>query len=612
MDDTSQQGSEGIAIPANIEIGLEDEVADEIGDMGDPYRGRDIPHPFEQPRAQNRPAGRRFAVGGSVAAGGSVSSHGSAAVFGRTTRRTIEQIIQDEVIVRKGDRGVSGSKIFVSNRTSATQALPVKFLGSFHLLSKNAAGENNQKAKHIQDQFVSNLDVVKKLVERVNQYDMKTPFMIPSGYSDTVGVNGWEDRWDLAGEIIDLTAHWGKLSLDHCSRWQQDFNGYCDDVDHVSSIWSKDLVSNSMDPELRKVVDEQYSKLDPYQQGGITFLKITLDSVFKMSSLAEESLKTFIKDFGRNGLAKVSHENVRAIATQVDGVAERLADSGLLRSESLTQYVNGFTICSVEQFKRVFLNRSVEFTYLDATGESSFSSMSSAEVLAKIKEISTAAKAIYDHLNLGNKWNLPGKAGHHANIVNKCDNCGALDHLSPKCPKPRDEDKCKKAREARAKARDADGGRGGRGRGGRDGRGGGAGRGERAPWSDSTAKGANSANSGVANIDGTWKMHCSKCEGWNDTHTTKYHDEQQRSAATFKVPPHHPYWFLSGKVYPAVAAAGVTFAPTAGAAGGGAGTASMTGSMLSSLTGVVDRAITTTENAEMSSFLGELRSMMGN
>jgi hypothetical protein len=30
------------------------------------------------------------------------------------------------------------------------------------------------------------------------------------------------------------------------------------------------------------------------------------------------------------------------------------------------------------------------------------------------------------------------------------------------------------------------------------------------------------------------------------------------------------------------------------------------------LTGVVDRAITTTENAEMSSFLGELRSMMGN
>ena len=98
--------------------------------------------------------------------------------------------------------------------------------------------------------------------------------------------------------------------------------------------------------------------------------------------------------------------------------------------------------------------------------------MSSAEVLEQIIETSTAARAIYDHLNLGNKWNLLGKPGHHAAAtVNKWDNCGALDHLSPKCPKPRDVDveKCKKACEARAKARDTEGGRGGRGRGGRDG-----------------------------------------------------------------------------------------------------------------------------------------------
>jgi hypothetical protein len=87
--------------------------------------------------------------------------------------------------------------------------------------------------------------------------------------------------------------------------------------------------------------------------------------------------------------------------------------------------------------------------------------MTSAEVLAKIKEISTAARAIYNHLNLGNMRNPPGKPGHHANIVNKWDNCRALDHLSPKSPKPCDEDKCKKAHKARAKARDADGGCGG-------------------------------------------------------------------------------------------------------------------------------------------------------
>ena len=105
-------------------------------------------------------------------------------------------------------------------------------------------------------------------------------------------------------------------------------------------------------------------------------------------------------------------------------------------------------------------------------------------------------------------------------------------------------------------------------------------------------------------------MHCTKCGGWNETHTTKYHKAQQLSATTFKVPSHHPFWLMSGKVHPA-AVAGATFAPTgAGATSTGAGTAS--GSMLSRLTGLVDRHMTTSKSAEMSSFLGELRSMMGN
>ncbi len=84
-------------------------------------------------------------------------------------------------------------------------------------------------------------------------------------------------------------------------------------------------------------------------------------------------------------------------------------------------------------------------------------------------------------------------------------------HLSPKYPKPRDEEKCKKAREERAKAWDSERGRGGRGRGGQGGCLGGAGcgsgsGGQRAPW-DSTAK---SNDSGVMMIDGAWKMLCNK------------------------------------------------------------------------------------------------------
>jgi hypothetical protein len=45
-----------------------------------------------------------------------------------------------------------------------------------------------QNAKNIQDQFVSNLDVMAKVVERIKQYDMQTPLQIPKHYYDVVNV----------------------------------------------------------------------------------------------------------------------------------------------------------------------------------------------------------------------------------------------------------------------------------------------------------------------------------------------------------------------------------------------------------------------------------------
>jgi len=112
------------------------------------------------------------------------------------------------------------------------------------------------------------------------------------------------------------------------------------------------------------------------------------------------------------------------------------------------------------------------------------------------------------------------------------------------------------------------------------------------------------------NIKGTWKMNCSMC-GWNESHTTKYHDEQQCSAASFKVPPHHPYWLMSGKIYHTAGVAG-TIAALPGAGATATGTTESGGSMLGSLTGLIDRTMTSTESSEMSSFLSEMRNVLGN
>jgi hypothetical protein len=154
---------------------------------------------------------------------------------------------------------------------------------------------------------------MKKFEERIHQYNMRTLLQVPAIYRDIVGKDAWDVQWDASNpycKVVDLTLHWGKLPLDHILKWQRDFNGYSSNADQVSSIWIKDLLASSMDTELKRQVDEQYRELDLYQQGCISYFKIVLDTVFKMSSMTEESLKSFIKDFGKNGLAKVPNENV--------------------------------------------------------------------------------------------------------------------------------------------------------------------------------------------------------------------------------------------------------------------------------------------------------------
>ncbi len=87
------------------------------------------------------------------------------------------------------------------------------------------------------------------------------------------------------------------------------------DVNYESSVWTKELLEGCLDPELKKQVKDKYNCLDLYKKGEITYFKIVVDTVFKMSSLTVKSLKEFISDFGKYGLTKVQGENVRQVGS---------------------------------------------------------------------------------------------------------------------------------------------------------------------------------------------------------------------------------------------------------------------------------------------------------
>jgi hypothetical protein len=110
-----------------------------------------------------------------VRAGDSVASAG-AALLGlqfRQTRRTFEKLREGEVIARKQDRGAKGSKIYIAIRKSATTPLLDKLLGPRFLGAKNSEGELLNRNKSIQDDYLSNLQALKPIINQMAHFDVK-------------------------------------------------------------------------------------------------------------------------------------------------------------------------------------------------------------------------------------------------------------------------------------------------------------------------------------------------------------------------------------------------------------------------------------------------------
>ncbi len=74
--------------------------------------------------------------------------------------------------------------------------------------------------------------------------------------------------------------------------------------------WVKEFLTNSCDINLEKRINEKFDQLFQYEQGGITYLKIALDEMFTMSNMVVTSLQNFLKQFAKEGIAKVPNEDV--------------------------------------------------------------------------------------------------------------------------------------------------------------------------------------------------------------------------------------------------------------------------------------------------------------
>ena len=83
-------------------------------------------------------------------------------------------------------------------------------------------------------------------------------------------------RWGGETTKRDMLVHWYQINLAKNIAFQCDKKYFLLEEDMMSSDWVKYLLTNSSKSELKQRVDEKFYKIDPLQQGGITYLKFFL------------------------------------------------------------------------------------------------------------------------------------------------------------------------------------------------------------------------------------------------------------------------------------------------------------------------------------------------
>jgi hypothetical protein len=200
--------------------------------------------------------------------------------------------------------------------------------------------------------------------------------------------------------------------------------------------------------------------------------------------------------------------------------------------------LEGFTQCLVVEFKEIhkLFNTADKVRQMRAVS----GQQDSNTTLAAVQKICSKANDMFHSLNLTKKWNIP--QGHQADAFeNVCYNCGALNHISDKCPLPRNEPKITKAKEVRVKSVTEEHGSGSPGCGRRHGDGCGGHGGNRTTtrgkWGTNKCDPANpgtntSSGDGVEKQNGKWMMNCKSC-GWNETHMSWFHGKWNKNQSTF-------------------------------------------------------------------------------
>ena len=506
---------------------------------------------------------------------------------------------QNEIVIKKGDRGTPGTAEYRKAYTLITTALEEKFGAAKHFIVSSRDGETdsgNTKYKNIQEQFVGNFAKLAVAEKHCIAYDLMEVLEIPN-YRDKSAAHP-SQKW--GNDSKNLIKHWSKFELAQVVDWQRDSNRYGGEVNRQTSQWLQTFLYNSCTVELRACVDVTYESLEAVERGGAVYFYLILVEMFQMTTDVVTALKSTFISFRKEGLLKIPNENVSIISRQLEAVAVSLNEVDALPDEAPLDTLEGLSICSCSPFKETFSFQLTEerirhLRQRHGGGEST---------LDRLKTILREANSLYNSLNTSNKWNVP----HQGGCAHSCWNCGG-NHGVSKCNKKKDQ---KKIAENKKKWQES------KGKSGDDETKEPAGHYERKKWGEKRKQPEPGANGGVHEFNGVWHMLCNKGCGWNKTHTTGFHNQFLTNPSAFPamLPAEHPYSratrsSTTPKIPP-------TSQVPAGASGSTGGTVASSITLSENQvvidkakwTSVLDQHERTTESADVAALCGALKELL--
>ncbi|MCP2504621.1 MAG: hypothetical protein NLN65_04940, partial [Candidatus Poseidoniaceae archaeon] len=309
-------------------------------------------------------------------------------------------------------------------------------------------------------------------------------------------------------------------------------------TNRIASQWLKIFVYRSSTESLKAAVKNKYSKLPPSQQGGFTYLYLTLCEMFKMTREVKESMLVFLKLFKAKGLARYTGENVLVASTELTGICRRLSTADALTEEHVHGVLTGLGICGNNMFREMFrlLAQAADLGSVSTVMPNiSFD----ATPLEQVEALLEKAVDLHEALVISGNWNTAAKGGGKfagafgdagsGMSERTCWNCDKKGCNVRDCDQPKDQAKIDKNKTKYYKDLGKPVPTGKKPFKSKDKNDPGAARDTRKVWSAQN----------LTLVNNCLMANCKTC-GHNSTHTTNFHNAWAANKNTFKLPATHP------------------------------------------------------------------------